>query len=198
MRIVTGLSWLIATPSDWFPWYQMVSGPKDQMQLRCRRCHHRFFFSTVSHCPITVEYLWESHDCPLKPLFFQCCTTTATHFLRHPSDKALRFFIPRKLVTAHAMRQRECKKSKKDAGCQHLRNGDLFEALKICNLHTIFFGVFPSYSTSHPNMIPLFSTDRDSNTMNGIASAHPMGWTSGHTWITWYASQESQMDDRLG
>ena len=113
MRIVTGLSWLIATPSDWFPWYQMVSGPKDQMQLRCRRCHHRFFFSTVSHCPITVEYLWESHDCPLKPLFFQCCTTTATHFLRHPSDKALRFFIPRKLVTAHAMRQRECKKSKK-------------------------------------------------------------------------------------
>ena len=90
------------------------------------------------------------------------------------------------------------KSQKKDAGCQHLRNGDLFEALKICNLHTIFFGVFPSYSTSHPNMIPLFSTDRDSNTMNGIASAHPMGWTSGHTWITWYASQESQMDDRLG
>lgn len=89
------------------------------MQLRCRRCHHPFFFDSLSLSNHHVEYLWESHDMSrlsTQTFFFSIlcnCTTTATHFLRHPSDKALRFFIPRKLVTAHAMRQRECKKSKK-------------------------------------------------------------------------------------
>jgi hypothetical protein len=130
------------------------------------------------------------------------CTTTATHFLRHPSDKALRFFIPRKLVTAHAMRQRECKKSKKRRRLPaSAQRGFVWGPQNLQFKFTIIYiPIFLVFSQVILQVIPIWSHYFqlvEIVTPWMVASAHPIGWTFGHTWITWYALQESQMDDRL-
>ena len=178
------------------------------MQLRCRRCHHPFFFDSLSLSNHHVEYLWESHDMSrlsTQTFFFSIlcnCTTTATHFLRHPSDKALRFFIPRKLVTAHAMRQRECKKSKKRRRLPaSAQRGFVWGPQNLQFKFTIIYiPIFLVFSQVILQVIPIWSHYFqlvEIVTPWMVASAHPIGWTFGHTWITWYALQESQMDDRL-
>ena len=133
-------------------------------------CHQRIF--RQRDCPITVGVSMRESLVHSNPFFFQFCTATATHFLRHPNDhKVVRFFIWRKLVTALPCANGNAKVTKKDEGCQHLRNGGFVWGHE--HLHNIpTYLVFPIHYTSHPSMIPLYSTGRDSNTMHTLCSSH--------------------------